>query len=63
MTSALRTETPLQCWMRSAVCLWAEKSKGRRIFSNPACTSGSQSVGKTSCNDYATLPQTRIVLT
>ncbi|KAF9505014.1 hypothetical protein BS47DRAFT_1354481 [Hydnum rufescens UP504] len=28
-----------------------------------ACTLGSRSVGKTSCNDYATLSQTRIVLT
>ncbi|KAF9511614.1 hypothetical protein BS47DRAFT_1346642 [Hydnum rufescens UP504] len=28
-----------------------------------ACTSGSRSVGKTSCNDYATLSQIRIVLT
>ncbi|KAF9512044.1 hypothetical protein BS47DRAFT_1346003, partial [Hydnum rufescens UP504] len=28
-----------------------------------ACTSGSRSVGKTSCNDYATLSQTRVVLT
>ncbi|KAF9513112.1 hypothetical protein BS47DRAFT_1344654, partial [Hydnum rufescens UP504] len=28
-----------------------------------ACTSSSRSVGKTSCNDYATLSQTRIVLT
>ncbi|KAF9507115.1 hypothetical protein BS47DRAFT_1352057 [Hydnum rufescens UP504] len=28
-----------------------------------ACTSGSRSVGKTSCNDYAALSQTRIVLT
>ncbi|KAF9516106.1 hypothetical protein BS47DRAFT_1341192 [Hydnum rufescens UP504] len=32
-------------------------------FSSWSCTSGSQSVGKTSCNDYATLSQTRIVLT
>ncbi|KAF9510523.1 hypothetical protein BS47DRAFT_1347950, partial [Hydnum rufescens UP504] len=27
------------------------------------CTSGSWSMGKTSCNDYATLSQTCIVLT
>ncbi|KAF9508589.1 hypothetical protein BS47DRAFT_1350179 [Hydnum rufescens UP504] len=32
-------------------------------FLPTCCTSGSRSVGKTSCNVYATLSQTRIVLT